>query len=163
MINRPTQDDGRVHGVIVGMCRDDGRWLLIRRSAHVAAPGKVCFPGGAIEPGESRRLAAIREVREEVGLPIIDLRQVWHDRSSDRPLTLWGYLGRAEHFNARAQPHEVDELLWLGEREIRACPDLLGNTLSFFDALLSARGNGHQAISTAGHQPSGHPRGQRST
>ena len=40
--------------------------LLTRRSDN----GRWCLPGGGIEPGESAAEAAIREVREEVGLEV---------------------------------------------------------------------------------------------
>ena len=32
----------------------------------VAAPGRVCFPGGHVEPGEEDREAVVRECREEL-------------------------------------------------------------------------------------------------
>ena len=50
------------HGVIVACYRNDGRWLLIRRSAHVQAPGRVCFPGGWVEANESQEEAVVREM-----------------------------------------------------------------------------------------------------
>jgi 8-oxo-dGTP diphosphatase len=43
----------------------DGRILLIHKKRGLGA-GKINGPGGRIEPGESPRAAAIREVREEL-------------------------------------------------------------------------------------------------
>lgn len=139
-MERPRQHDGRVHGVIVGVRREDGRWLMIRRGPNVAAPLKVCFPGGAIEQGETRDAAALRELREEVGLRATYLRQVWYHESDDRPLVLWGYIGQVADFAATPCPNEVAELLWLKEHEIRRRTDLLGNTPLFLDALVQAAG-----------------------
>jgi mutator protein MutT len=45
----------------------DGQALLVRR-AHSPDMGKWGFPGGKIEPGETVRDAAVRELFEETGL-----------------------------------------------------------------------------------------------
>ena len=46
-----------------------GRVLLVRR-ANEPSRGLWSVPGGRIEPGESAREAAVREVREETGLEV---------------------------------------------------------------------------------------------
>ncbi len=52
-----------VHGATPGI-------LLTRRSAALSShPGQVAFPGGRIDAGEGPVEAALREAREEVGLP----------------------------------------------------------------------------------------------
>lgn len=48
----------------------DGRVLLGKRAAWTRSPGKWSFPAGFVERGEVVEDAAIREVREEVGLAI---------------------------------------------------------------------------------------------
>jgi len=45
-----------------------GRILLLRRSALVSSPGTWNFPGGEVDPGETPKQAAIREVEEEAGV-----------------------------------------------------------------------------------------------
>lgn len=133
---RPTQTDGLVHGVIVGVRRDDGRWLVIRRSEHVAAPMAIAFPGGAQELGEDRSLAAAREFEEEIGTPVEILDHVWHHESPDRPLILWGYLGRLENFDTmQPDPLEVHEVLFLTTDELAAHPDALPYSDDFARAL----------------------------
>jgi 8-oxo-dGTP pyrophosphatase MutT (NUDIX family) len=43
--------------------------ILTRRTADVEThKGEVCLPGGALEPGEQARQAALREVEEEIGI-----------------------------------------------------------------------------------------------
>ena len=42
----------------------DGRLLTVRKAGSV----RFMLPGGKIDPGESARAAAVREVMEEVGL-----------------------------------------------------------------------------------------------
>ena len=48
---------------------DEGRLLLVLR-ANEPSRGLWSVPGGRIEPGESARAAAAREVREETGLDV---------------------------------------------------------------------------------------------
>ena len=110
---RPIQPDGRLHGVVAAIRREDGRWLCIRRSLHVAAPGKVCFPGGAVEVGEDLAAAIVREMREELGVLVKPLRQCWRWEASDRPLTLFGWTAELLDGVLRPEPTEVAEILWL--------------------------------------------------
>lgn len=136
--DRPIQPDGRLHGVIVGCQREDGRWLLIRRSASVAAPLTVAFPGGAVECGEPRGAAAVRELREELGVAPELVQLAWRHDAVDRPLTLWGYLGRLDHHAVAPDAQEVAEVLYLTPAEIAAHPDTLPGCEAFAAALEAA-------------------------
>ena len=42
--------------------------LFEKRTGSISHPGETCFPGGAVEAGESPREAVIRETAEELGL-----------------------------------------------------------------------------------------------
>jgi 8-oxo-dGTP diphosphatase len=48
----------------------DGRVLTARRTSPAEAAGRWEFPGGKVEPGESRRTALVREIREELGCTV---------------------------------------------------------------------------------------------
>lgn len=53
----------------------DGQVLLIRKKRGLGA-GKINGPGGRIEPGETAMEAAVREVREEIGVTPKDLEHI---------------------------------------------------------------------------------------
>jgi mutator protein MutT len=141
MSARPTQSDGRVHGVVIAIRRpSDGKYLIIRRSATVVAPLKVCFPGGAVEAGESYESAVVREAREEVGVDVKPLRHVWTWHSPDKPLTLFGWLAEplSDLAAVRPDPAEVAEILWMSPEEVPSHPDALATNASFCACLVDA-------------------------
>jgi 8-oxo-dGTP diphosphatase len=139
-MTRTIQPDGHVYGVIVACRRDDERWLLIRRSATVAAPLRVCFPGGGIDADESQEAAVVREMREELAADVVPVRCVWCYRSSERPLTLWGWFAELCSVTLIPNPTEVHEILWLTATEAMAHPDVLPRTDAFLAALFQALG-----------------------
>ncbi len=55
-------------GVVVDA--DGARLLICRRQPDAVLAGLWEFPGGKIEPGESPADAAVREVREELGIEV---------------------------------------------------------------------------------------------
>ena len=116
----------------------DGRFLVIRRSSCVVAPGAYCFPGGAIEAGESEQAALVREIREELAVTVEPLRRIWQS------VTPWGvhlswWLGRlADGQQPVPNPAEVDCFFWLSPAEMLARPELLESNRHFLDAI--ARG-----------------------
>lgn len=59
--------------VVAGILLDrDGRVLLAQRPAGKAFAGRWEFPGGKQEPGETRRHALERELREELGIEVLE-------------------------------------------------------------------------------------------
>jgi 8-oxo-dGTP diphosphatase len=138
------QPDGRVHGVVFGCRRDDGRWLMIRRSQHVALPNKVCFPGGGMLVGESQQLACVREAMEELGVRVTPVRHVWSHEFADRSITLYGWLATLETRDFRPEAQEIAEILWLSRAEALAHPDGLPTNRPFIDALERALPHPHR-------------------
>ena len=64
-----------VRAAVVALARGD-RWLVQRRPSSGLLGGLWEFPGGKIEPGESPRVAALRELREETGARAARVRAV---------------------------------------------------------------------------------------
>jgi 8-oxo-dGTP pyrophosphatase MutT (NUDIX family) len=143
------QADGRVHGVVFGCRRaSDGRFLMVRRSAQVILPGKVCFPGGGVCVGESQAAACVREAREELGVSLTPIGAVWLHAFDDRPLTLFGWLAALDDDGPpiRPDPLEVAEVLWLSRAEAVGHPDGLPTNAHFIDALEAAAARGVGAV-----------------
>jgi 8-oxo-dGTP pyrophosphatase MutT (NUDIX family) len=137
-MTQTNQQNRQGHGVVVACQRDDGRWLLIRRSTLVRAPLRVCFPGGWVDNGEDQLSAVVREMREELSAEVVPVRCVWQHHFSERPLTLWGWLAKLRSPTLTPNPLEVHEVLWLTAAEAVQHPDVLPHTDTFLAALLKA-------------------------
>ena len=134
---RTIQADGHLHGVIVGCRRADSCWLLIRRSATVASPLKLCFPGGGVDGDELEHQTARREMLEELGVEITPLRRVWQQSWPEKKLTLFGWYAELLSDNLQPDPAEVAEVLWLTEPQILAHRDALPGCAEFLSALVA--------------------------
>jgi 8-oxo-dGTP diphosphatase len=115
------------------------RFLVIRRSMHVRAPGMHCFPGGAIEPGESEAEAACREMREELSLVASARRLLWRNVTPWGVELAWWMVEIEPTAEPVANPLEVDSFQWLTAAEIRRLPQLLPSNVEFLDAWESGK------------------------
>lgn len=120
---------------VVAVIEDQGRLLVIRRAEGIRAGGSWCFPGGAIEAGETPAEAVIREMREELGAQVMPLQEVWEWRRQDGWLVLSWW--RAELVDAgavlRPDPAEVAEFRWARPDEIRRLQPSLPSNEAFLD------------------------------
>ncbi len=121
-------------GAVAVICRGD-RLLVIRRAATVEAPGTYCFPGGAIEPGESEPDALRRELREELGVDVTPVRRIWQSITPWQVDLRWWLAELDPASQLQPNPAEVASTHWLTCREIRALPALLTSNHHFLDAL----------------------------
>jgi mutator protein MutT len=122
----------RTEGV-VAVIEEAGRLLAIRRAEGILAAGCWCFPGGAIEPGESIEDALIREVREEVGLTIVPQQELWQWTRPDGALHLYWWLARlsAGANELSLAEAEVAEARWLTPAEFSGLQPLLESNRAF--------------------------------
>jgi 8-oxo-dGTP pyrophosphatase MutT (NUDIX family) len=117
-------------GVVIVVHRA-GRFLLIRRAAHILAGGAWCFVGGGIHAGETHAQAAEREFREEVGGAIRPLAKLWEYTRPDGRLRLHWWLVELVEDTLTPNPDEVAELRWCTPDEIEALPGVLESNLAF--------------------------------
>lgn len=120
---------------VVGVIPWDGRFLVIRRSAHVVAPGLLCFPGGGIEPGETEPEALRRELREELSLEVIHPnRRLWENVTPFGIHLAWWLTILPADASPLANPAEVAEIHWMTLEELAARKDMLVSNHAFFSA-----------------------------
>lgn len=118
----------RFYSVLVPLVEVDGDIHLLYevRSQNInRQPGEICFPGGAVEPGEDPRYTAIRETHEEIG---IDESQIEIISEGDKLVTTnnftlysyFGYLCKNAMDDLKLNADEVGEVFtvpveWLRE------------------------------------------------
>jgi 8-oxo-dGTP diphosphatase len=138
--SRLSVDDTKPESVVlrrgaVGVVYQNQRFLVIRRSALVAAPLKYCFPGGAIEPGESEEQALIRELDEELGVRATPLGRLWESVTPWKVELNWWQALLHPHDQLMPNPAEVEAIHWYTAAEMLALPDLLESNRAFLAAI----------------------------
>jgi 8-oxo-dGTP diphosphatase len=117
----------------------DSRFLVIRRSLHVRAPGTLCFPGGHIEPQESESDALVREFREELSAEIRPVRCVWRSTTRWQVELSWWLADLPEGTHLLPNPAEVAEVHWLTAQEMLGQEHLLESNRAFLAGIASGQ------------------------
>ena len=120
---------------VVGVIQQQERFLVIRRSAHVVAPGKLCFPGGGIEAGESQPVALCRELMEEIAVEIIPGEKLWESIGRSNTRVHWWSAVITGNASPCANPKEVESIFWMTRKELLAQEDLLPGNRDFLNRL----------------------------
>jgi 8-oxo-dGTP diphosphatase len=123
---------------VVAVAQRGERFLAIRRGKAVAAGGRVCFPGGHIEPGEAEPEAVVRECREELEAIVEPAACVHRSVTAWGTALAWWTVSLAEG-DLVPHPVEVDEILWLSLEEMLADPTLLTGNREFLEAVVAGR------------------------
>lgn len=114
--------------VVAAVIWRGAKFLAVRRPEGKPQAGYWEFPGGKVEPGESRSQALARELDEELGLDPTTWefwREVRHDYGHIR-VRLHFY--HVYQFAGRATSREGHELAWLDAREAGDYPFLEADT-----------------------------------
>ncbi len=106
----------RIDPVVIMLVEDDGRVLLHRQ--HPWPPGMWSVPAGFVEPGETLVEAVIREVREETGVAVGDVRYVTSQPWPFPSSLMMAFTARAVGGRLTPDPHEVADAAWFGRAEL---------------------------------------------
>ncbi len=126
---------------------DRGDKILLGR-----APGR---PGGwfstlagFVEPGESLEETVVREVREEVGIDVGEVRyfgsQAWPFPDS----LMVGFTARYRSGDLQPQPGEIEEAAWFGVEELPPVPPAYSIARQLIDDFVRTRGGDPSALAT---------------
>jgi 8-oxo-dGTP diphosphatase len=119
---------------VVAVVRRADKFLVIRRSQYVRAPGMYCFPGGHVESGESEAEAVCREMQEELALNALAQRLLWRNVTPWNVELAWWLAEVDPAAVPRPNPLEVESYHWLTPLEMRQLPQLLASNLEFLTA-----------------------------
>jgi len=111
---------------IVGCIDDAGRILIVKQLAGPFA-GAWLLPGGRVEPDESPDDTARRELREETGYTVNELRPVARYEVRSAPIGRFHFLVhlfRGDRVSGTPRPEHGGDVRWTDPRSIEPHPNL---------------------------------------
>ncbi len=108
----------RVDPVVIMIAEHDGRALVGRQPSWPA--GRYSALAGFLEPGESIEEAVAREIGEEAGVPVTDVRYVASQPWPFPSQLMIACIARAEHDTITLDTNELEHAMWVTRDEARA-------------------------------------------
>jgi NAD+ diphosphatase len=149
---RRCTDCGSLHyprlspAVLVSVTRGDR--ILLARSPHFA-PGMFSTLAGFVDPGESLEETVVREVREEVGIEIANVRyfgsQPWPFPSS----LMVAFTAEHAGGELTPDPAEIEEAAWYTADEIPTVPPPISLARALIDHFVRTHGGDPSTLRTS--------------
>ena len=108
----------RVDPVVIMIAEHDGRALLGRQPSWPA--GRYSALAGFLEPGESIEEAVAREIAEEAGVTVRDVRYVASQPWPFPAQLMIACVATAEGDAITLDTHELEDAIWVSRDEVRA-------------------------------------------
>jgi NAD+ diphosphatase len=110
----------RTDPAVIMLVHDGGDRVVLGRQA-IWPPGRFSILAGFVEPGESAEAAVVREVAEEVGLRVTDVRYVGSQPWPFPQSLMLGFVARLDGDDTlRPDPTEIEEARWFTREELRS-------------------------------------------
>jgi NAD+ diphosphatase len=110
----------RTDPAVIMLVHDGGDRCVLGRQP-VWPPGRYSILAGFVEPGESAEAAVVREVAEEVGLRVTDVRYVASQPWPFPQSLMLGFTARAEgDLTLRLDDEEIEEAQWFSRDQLRS-------------------------------------------
>ena len=104
-----------LHPAVIVLVRDADRVLLARKA--IWAPGRYALVAGFVDNGESLEAAVAREVKEEVGVDVTDIRYVGSQNWPFPSQLMVGFTAEYAGGEIAIDPDELEEARWFpGDR-----------------------------------------------
>lgn len=108
----------RTDPAVIMLVHDGADRVVLGRQA-VWPPGRFSILAGFVEPGESAEAAVAREVAEEVGLTVTDIRYVASQPWPFPQSLMLGFVARADGCDGLVlDPTEIEEARWFTREEL---------------------------------------------
>ena len=117
--------------VLTNMCMiRDGSRILVQDRKNPDWPG-ITFPGGHVEPGESFVDSVVREVKEETGLDVADVRLcgVKQFTKRDGSYRYIVFFFRTDTFSGELKSSDEGEVFWIERDDL--CRYTLANDFEY--------------------------------
>lgn len=110
--------------ILTNLCLiEDGQGNLLLQDRNKSDWKGVAFPGGHVEPGESFVESAVREIREETGLTVWDLRlcglKQWYTDEGERYVVIFY---RTKSFSGELTSSDEGRVFWWPKSRIHELP-----------------------------------------
>ena len=114
---------GEYHLVVhIWIVSSKGEFLIQRRSkSRIPMPGEWAAIGGSVFSGEDSRSAAIRELREEMGILVLpgEIHYLRQFKRKNSMIDFWWARVDAELSSLCLDPNEVEEAKWISSDGLR--------------------------------------------
>ena len=122
------------NGAVVSVIFDGTRFLTIKRSQLVKAPGAIGFAGGGVEPSETQADAIVREMQEELGVTVTPVKCVWSCLTPRGvELNFWQVRFTPQQ-SIKIDSNEVEFYAWHTPVTLREQFNLISSAAPFLDA-----------------------------
>jgi NAD+ diphosphatase len=109
-----------LHPAVIVLVKDGDRCLLARKAGW--APGRYALVAGFVDNGESLEACVAREVKEEVGVDVSEIRYVGSQNWPFPSQLMVGFVARYAGGELRVDPDELEDARWFPCGSLPALP-----------------------------------------
>ena len=109
-----------LHPAVIVLVKDGDRCLLARKAGW--APNRYALVAGFVDNGESFESAVAREVKEEVGVDVTDIRYIGSQNWPFPSQIMVGFVARYAGGEIALDPEELEDARWFPSRALPGLP-----------------------------------------